>query len=336
MSRAGAHPLNDADGLVVLGALGVADVVGHPIEHRGQHRLEHGPGHVGTHATVHANAEAEVPVALSVKNELVGFLEDGRVAVGHRPGDPESLTLLELRPFHLDVLREGAAVARCGREEAQELFGGRVQQGVAFAAEQLALVGVLRQPLERVRGERGRGVEAAADDQPKIPHDLEIRCGLAIDAQLQQRVDQTWPGVLLDLDHVGEQVDAHLAVHLRDALGLGRVPGGGHRQVRRLAVDHPLVQLDAHHRQGEYCWHDVGEVVDEVDAARFDLLVKSRPHDFVDEWLPPLDRGGGEIRVQRTAVGAVLGLVHFQDAAAHDCGPLCLGDGDALVRTSLR
>src|SRR6476620_702211 len=30
------HALNDTDGLVVLGAFGVADVVGHPVEDRGQ------------------------------------------------------------------------------------------------------------------------------------------------------------------------------------------------------------------------------------------------------------------------------------------------------------
>ena len=105
---------------------------------------------------------------------------------------------------------------------------------------------------------------------------------------------------------------------------VGRVFRGGHRSVRRLAVDRPLLQLDAHHRQRQHRGHDVGEVVDEVDAARLDLLVEGGAHDLVDERLPPLDRGGRQVRVQRTAVGAVLGLVHLQDAAAHDRGALRL------------
>ena len=99
--------------------------------------------------------------------DLVGIVEDRRVAIGHRPGDPQSLALLELRALDLDVFGEGAAVARRGREEAQELLGGGVQQGVALAAEPLALVRMLRQPFQRVRGQRGGGVEAAADDQAR-------------------------------------------------------------------------------------------------------------------------------------------------------------------------
>ena len=125
------------------------------------------------------------------------------------------------------------------------------------------------------------------------------------------------------------------AVHLGDARGVGRVFRSGHRQVGGLAVDRPLLELDAHHRQGEHRGHDVGEVVDEVDAARLDLLVEGRPGDLVDERLPPLDRGGGQVGVQRTAVGAVLGFVHLQDAAAHDRGPLRLRDRDALVPAAL-
>ena len=195
---------------------------------------------------------------------------------------------------------------------------------------------MLRQPLQRVRGQRGGGVEAAADDEPEVAQDLQVGRGLAVDAQLQQRVDQPRPRVLPDLHHGVDHVDAHLPVHLGDAWGVRRVLRGGHRQVRGLAVDRPLLQLDAHHRQGEHRGHDVGEIVDEVDAARLDLLVERRAHDLVDERLPPLDRGGGQVGVQRAAVGAVLGLVHLQDAAAHDRGPLRLRDGDALVAASRR
>src|SRR3954469_18351484 len=52
----GLHALDDADRLVVLGALRVADVIGHPVEHGGQHRLEHRAGHVRPHAAMHADA----------------------------------------------------------------------------------------------------------------------------------------------------------------------------------------------------------------------------------------------------------------------------------------
>ena len=176
-----------------------------------------------------------------------------------------------------------------------------------------------------MRGQRGGGVEPAADDQPEVAQDLQVGGRLTVDAQLQQRVDQAGPRILPDLHHGVDHVDAHLPVHLGDARGVGRVLRGGHREVRGLAVDRPLLQLDAHHRQREHRGHDVGEVVDEVDSAGLDLLVEGGAHDLVDERLPPLDRGGGEVRVQRAAVGAVLGLVHLQDAAAHDGGPLAFG-----------
>ena len=55
---------------------------------------------------------------------------------------------------------------------------------------------VLREPFQRVRGERGGGVEAAADDQAEVAQDLQVGGGLAVDAQLQQRVDQARPRVL--------------------------------------------------------------------------------------------------------------------------------------------
>ena len=90
------HALDDADRLVVLGARGVADVVGHPVEHRDDHPLEHHAGHVGADAAVDAEAEAVVPVAGAGQVDLVGVGEDLGVAVGHRPRQPEPLALLEL------------------------------------------------------------------------------------------------------------------------------------------------------------------------------------------------------------------------------------------------
>lgn len=83
---------------------------------------------------MHADAEAEVSIALSVENYLVWLLEHGRITVGHGPGDPEALTLLELRPLHLDVLGERATVAGGRGVEAQKFFGRGIQQGVALSA----------------------------------------------------------------------------------------------------------------------------------------------------------------------------------------------------------
>ena len=43
-----------------------------------------------------------------------------------------------------------------------------------------------------------------------------------------------------------------------------------------LAVDRPFGERNAHHRQGQHRGHDVGEVIDEIDPARLDLLVEGR------------------------------------------------------------
>ena len=69
----------------MLGARGVAHVVGHPVEHRGEHRLEHHAGHVGADAAVDAEPEAEVPVAGTVQVDLVRVGEDrgSRLAIAH-------------------------------------------------------------------------------------------------------------------------------------------------------------------------------------------------------------------------------------------------------------
>ena len=55
-------------------------------------------------------------------------LEEFGVAVGHRPRQPQSLTLFEHDAVDLQILGDGAAVARRRREEPQEFFGGRVEQ----------------------------------------------------------------------------------------------------------------------------------------------------------------------------------------------------------------
>jgi hypothetical protein len=92
---------------------------------------------------VHSESEAEVPVALALQVDLVRIREQFRIAVRHRPGEPDAFTLLELDVVELGVVGEGAAVAGRGAEEAQEFLGGGIQQRVALVAEDLALVGIL-------------------------------------------------------------------------------------------------------------------------------------------------------------------------------------------------
>ncbi len=221
---------------------------------------------------------------------LVGVMEHRGVAVGHRPRDPQPLTLLEPGALELHVLGERAAVAGCGCEEAQELLGGGVQQLVAFTAEPLALLGMLAEPFQRMRGERGGGVEPAADDQAEVAQDLHVGGRLTVDPQLQQCVHQARSRILPDLHHVVDDVEAHLAVLGVDLLPIGRVLGCVHRRMRRLAVDVPLLELDAHHRQREDRGHHVGQMVDEVDPAGLDVFVECGAGDLVDERLPALDR----------------------------------------------
>ena len=95
-----------------------------------------------------ADAEAEVPVALSVEDDLVGIGEDLGIAVGHRPRQPEPLAALQRDAVDFGVGGDGPAVARGRREEPQELLGRAVEKRVAVATEPLALVGMLGQPLQ--------------------------------------------------------------------------------------------------------------------------------------------------------------------------------------------
>ncbi len=119
---------------------------------------------------------------------------------------------------------------------------------------------------------------------------------------------------------------------LVDLLAFGRMLGGVDGGVRGLAVDVPLLELDAHHRQRQHRGHDVGQMLDEVDLTGFDVLVECGAGDLVDERLPALDRRRGQVGVQRPAVLAVLGLVHLEDAAANHGRATGLGNGDALER----
>src|SRR5215217_2455741 len=82
------HALDDPDRLVMHRTFGVAHVVGHSVEHGGEHRLEDRAGDVRADAAMYTDAEAEVPVPLSIKNDLVGLVENRCIAIGHRPGDP--------------------------------------------------------------------------------------------------------------------------------------------------------------------------------------------------------------------------------------------------------
>src|SRR6266581_5268061 len=174
------HALDHADGLVMDRAGRVALVVGHPVEHGGDHALEHHPGHVRADAAVDAQPEAVVPVAGAGQVDLVGVVEYRRVAVGHRPGQPEPLALLELDAGDLAVGGDRASVAWRRAVEAQELLGGRIKQRVALPAQPLPLARVLGHPLERVRGQRGRGVEPAADEQGHHPEQFHVGRGLAV------------------------------------------------------------------------------------------------------------------------------------------------------------
>ena len=60
------HALDDADGFVVNGAVGVASIVGQSVEHGGEHGLEHVACHVRADAAMNADAKAEVPVTFTV------------------------------------------------------------------------------------------------------------------------------------------------------------------------------------------------------------------------------------------------------------------------------
>ena len=120
-------------------------------------------------------------------------------------------------------------------------------------------------------------------------------------------------------------------MHGDNAVDVRGVLRGVDRGMDWLAVDRPVLQRDAQHRQRQHRRHDVGQIVDEVDVAVFDLLVEARAGHVVDERRPTLDRGRRQVRVEHGAIGAVLRVVHLQDAAPHTARALGLGDRNTLV-----
>src|SRR3984957_2223909 len=123
-------------------------------------------------------------------------------------------------------------------------------------------------------------------------------------------------------------------MHSDNLVDVGGVLRGVNRCVNRFAVNRPVLQRDAQHRQRQYGGHDVGEVVDEVDAAIFDLLVEAGAGYLVDERHPTLHRRRGQIGVEHVAVDAVLGLIHLQNAAPHAARAFGLGDRNALIASA--
>ena len=105
-----------------------------------------------------------------------------------------------------------------------------------------------------------------------------------------------------------------------------------HLHVRGLAVHLPVGEGQPEHRHGEHRGHDVGEVVDEVEAAALDHLVDARPGEVGDERLPPLHRRRRQERVEDAAVLRLLGRVHLDEAAARRAAR---GDRDPVVAVAL-
>ncbi len=196
---------------------------------------------------------------------LVGILEEFGVAVGHRPRQPESLALFQHDAVDLQVLGDGAAVTRRRCEVPQELLGRRVEQCVAFAAQPLALIGVLREPLQRVRGQCRGGVEAAADQQHQHAHDLHVGRWLSVDAHSDHGVDQSGSRRLPDLRDVAHHLHCRRDAQVGDSAIVRRVGGRVHPRVGGFAVDLPVLQRYAQQTERQHRGHDVREVVDEVD-----------------------------------------------------------------------
>lgn len=325
------HALDDADGLVVNGALGVAHEVGQAVEDLDEHPLEDRAGDVRADAAVDTEAERGVPVARAGEVDAVRVGEDGRVAVGHGPGQPQPVALLELGAGYLAVLRDRPPVPGRWGEVAQELLGCRVEQGVALAAEARPFVGVPGEPLQGVCGEGRGGVEAASDEQGERADEVRVGRGLTVDLQPGERVGEARARVGAYLVERGGDVLDHRHVALDDARhlrGVGRRVDAG---VGGLVVQLPLRERNAHHRQGEDGGDDVGEVVHEVDPAALDPLVDRGADHLVDEGDPALDRRRGEVGVQGVAVGALLGRVHLQEAASQPSAAGRRRDADALV-----
>jgi len=87
------------------------------------------------------------------------------------------------------------------------------------------------------------------------------------------------------------QFETHLAVHRGHALDVRGVLRRIHRGMNRLAIHVPVLQRDAEQGQCQNGRHDIGQIIDEVDAAGLDLLVEAGAGDVVDERFPALDRG---------------------------------------------
>jgi hypothetical protein len=81
------------------------------------------------------------------------------------------------------------------------------------------------------------------------------------------RVDQARAGDRAARRDRGVDVPEDVHHHLDDLLPLRRLRRGVHQRVGRLAVDRPVLQRQAHHRQREHGRDDVREVIHEVDRA---------------------------------------------------------------------
>ena len=161
-------------------------------------------------------------------------------------------------------------------------------------------LGVLAKAIPAMGGQRRGGVEAAADDQAEIAQDLQVGrrvrrrsavCSSALTRSGARILAGSRSCVVIRSMPISP-------VHRGDASDVGGVLGGVDRGVDRLAVDRPVLQRDAQHRQRQHGGHDVGQVVDEVDLAVFDLLVEAGAGDLVDERLPALDRGRRQVGVE--------------------------------------
>ena len=281
---------------------------------------------------MHPEAEAGVPVALAVELDLVRVLEHRGVPVGHRPRQPEPVALLELHAVDLLVLGHRAPVAGGRGVEAQELLGGAVAQLLPLGDQPLPLVGVLAQPLQRVRGQRRRRVEAAADEQAHRAQHRHVVGLRAADVGVDEGVDQARPGVGADVGDVAERPHAHDLHLLVDDLLLGRARLGVDLRVDRLHVGHVVVHREAEHRHRQHRGDDVGQVVDEVDPAGLDHLVDRGAGDLVDDRLPAGDRRRGQVRVERVAVVPLRRRVHAQEHAAEPAGRAVLQLADLQRR----
>ena len=250
-------------------------VVGHAAQRLAQHVLEVEAGEVRPDAAVHSETERGVRVREPVEHDLVGIRERLRVVVAHRVRQEHAVTGGELEPLDLAVLGDRATAALRGREVPQELLGREIE--VARVVDQLRpLVGVRVEPVERAGEQRRGGVEAAADEQRDRADDAVVGEELVHHLGVEQRADHPGPRLgLADLHVLGEPPD-HAHGRVDHAVPVGAVGRRVHLHVRGLAVDLPVGERQPEHRHGEHRGHDVGEVVDEVEASRLDDVVDAR------------------------------------------------------------